>query len=208
MKSKIIFATAIIIAFVTSAFATCESSSVASECRVQGTNFYGLILKSNAQVVLSQGTETSVRIEGDAKNVSSVQTNIENGALVIAGKNDNPVTIFVTICDVSLLEVEGTGKIYSNQVINSDMLLLKVIGSGSIHVDVRSLSLGMIVKGNGKIYVKGSTGDSFTRVFGNGQVISVNLDTFKATTELVNNSSYMRKPDASATRRSVLKLHR
>jgi len=40
-------------------------------------------------------------------------------------KNDIPVTIYVTLDDISLIEVEGSGRILSNQLINSDMLLLE-----------------------------------------------------------------------------------
>jgi len=76
-------------------------------------------------------------------------------------KNDIPVTIYVTLDDISLIEVEGSGRILSNQLINSDMLLLKVNGSGTINVDVRTLSLGMLIKGNGKNCCKRQHGRQF-----------------------------------------------
>ena len=176
-------------------FTSCKSASAAvSENRLVDNKFYGVILKANAQVILSQGTETSIRIEGDENSVSSVETTLDNGALVINGTNDLPVTIYVTMDDISLIEVNGTGRIFSSQVIYSDILLLKVVGSGSIQVDVRSLSLGMIVKGNGKIYAKGITGDSYTRVFGNGQVVAMNLDSVKITNEANTDNVVLKKP--------------
>jgi hypothetical protein len=189
---------------------SCNSASASvSESRMVNNNFYGVILKANAQVILKQGTETSVRIEGDENTVSSIETTLDNGALVINGSNDLPVTIYVTMDDISLIEVNGSGRIFSNQVIYSDILLLKVVGSGSIQVDVRSLSLGMIVKGNGKIYAMGSTGDSYTKVLGGGQVVAMDLDSVRVTTETTTDNVIFKKPETYNGRHgSALKIRR
>src|SRR5205814_2157882 len=94
-----------VMAIVITAFVVgCKSSSAASENRIVKDNIYGLILKSNAQLILTQGNEPSVRIEGDERSVSAIQTVIENGALVVKGRNDVPVTIYVTINSISLIE--------------------------------------------------------------------------------------------------------
>ena len=87
------------------------------------------------------------------------------------------------------------------------MLLLKVVGNGSINVDVRSLTLGMIVRGNGKIYVKGSTGDSFTRITGNGRVMAVNLDSYKAFIDVVSENEFSKKNNSGEAKHSALKIH-
>jgi len=201
---------AMMIALTALVFTSCKSASASvTESRLMNNNFYGVILKANAQVILNQGTETSIRIEGDEKSVSSVETMLDNGALIIDGTNDLPVTIYITVDDISLIEVNGTGRIFSNQVIYSDILLLKVVGSGSIQVDVRSLSLGMIVKGNGKIYAKGSTGDSYTRVLGSGQVVAMNLDSVKITTEASTDNLVIKKPaEYNGRHGSALKIRR
>ena len=206
--AKSSFAAFVMIAISAFILASCQTSTASvTENRMVNSDFFGVILKTNAQVILSQGTETSVRVEGSVENVTSVQTTIENGALVIDGDNKFPVTVYVTIDEISLIEVNGCGKIFSNQLINSDMLLLKVSGSGTINVEVRSLTLGMIVKGNGKIYAKGSTGDSFVRVTGNGQVMARNLDSIKPVSE-ANVESRSAKPSSpSNNKRGVLKIH-
>ena len=207
MKPKSKFVAVVMLSLATFVFAGCESASaITSENRTVCADFFGLILRSNANVILSQGKETSVRIEGDARNISSIETSLDNGALVISGKNETPVTIYITMNDINLIEVDGNGKIYSNDIINSDMLLIKVIGNGSINVDIRSLSLGMIVRGNGKIYVKGSTGDSFTRITGSGKVVSMNLDSFKTTSEVNIENDRSKKANSNEARHSSLKL--
>jgi hypothetical protein len=207
--SKSVFI-ALMVSITAMVLVSCKSASASvSESRMMNNIFYGVILKANAQVILSQGSENSVRIEGDENSVSSVETTLDNGALVINGSNDLPVTIYVTMDDISLIEVNGSGRIFSSQVLYSDILLLKVVGSGSIQVDVRSLSLGMIVKGNGRIYAKGSTGDSYTRVLGNGQVVAMNLDSVKITTEANIDNVILKKPfQYNGRHGSALKIRR
>ena len=48
-------------------------------------------------------------------------------------------------------------------------------------LDVRALTVGMIVKGNGKIIVSGSSGDSYSKILGSGNIFSENLDSFSHT---------------------------
>lgn len=165
-------------------------------------NFYGLVVNTPANVILEQGEKSSIRFEGEQKDLNKLTTIIENGSLVISGSNHKPLTIYVTIGEINLIEINGNARVYSSQLINSDMLLLKVNGSGSIRLDVRSLSLGMVVKGSGKIFASGSTGSCFTRIYGSGNVYASNLDTFYSTEEYNNGEEAYR----SASRKKVTPL--
>ncbi len=146
-------------------------------------DFYGLIVNIPANVIIEQGEHSTIRFEGSAKDLKHTSATIENGNLVISGTNSNPVTIYITIKEINLIEVNGNSRLYSPTVINSDLLLLKVNGSGSIRLDVRSLSLGMLVKGSGKIVASGSTGTSYSRIYGIGKVITSDLDSFESSEE-------------------------
>ncbi|HNQ61419.1 MAG TPA: DUF2807 domain-containing protein [Bacteroidia bacterium] len=161
-------------------------------------NFYGLVINSTANVILETGENSSIRFEGEQRDLEKVNTNIENGNLIISGSNTNPLTIYITIKELNLVEVNGSARIFSSNVINSDLLLLKVNGSGSIRLDVRSLSLGMIVKGSGKIYASGSTGSSFTRIYGEGKVYTPELDSFNSSVE-INDGTQAYRSNARAS---------
>ena len=69
-------------------------------------------------------------------------------------------------------------------------------------VDVRALTLGMIVNGSGKIIVSGSSGDSYVRIFGTGNIYADKLDSFSYSEERIalNDSKTNGK-------RTTLKLH-
>ncbi len=174
MKTKF-FLAVILLTLTGYAFASSDSSELATDSR-NINNFSGLIVNTTANLILTQGESNSVRIEGEKNMVKDISTKIENGSLIISGENNHAVTIYVSVVDISLVEVNGNAKIYANGLINSDILLLKVNGSGSIRMDVRTLTVGMIVKGSGKIIVSGSTGDSFSRVLGQGSIYADNLD--------------------------------
>ena len=146
--------------------------------------FYGLIVNNNANIILTQGENNSVRIEGEKSAAKKVKTEIQNGALVITGGTD-PVNIYVTAEDISMIELNGTGKIYGRATISSDILLLIVNGHGSMKVDVKVLKVAMIVKGDGKIIISGSTGESFIKEFGNGRIFAEGLYSFSSVEDRV-----------------------
>ena len=177
MKTKLFFA-AILLSFTGFAFASGDSSELSSDLR-NTSNFSGLIGNTSANVILSQGETNSIRIEGEKTMVKDITTEVEYGSLIISGHNNHAFTIYVTVQDINLVEVNGNAKIYANGLINSDILLLKVNGSGSIRMDVRTLTVGMIVKGSGKIIVSGSTGESYSKLIGDGSIYTDNLDARK-----------------------------
>jgi hypothetical protein len=177
MKTRFTLVALALVLMTTFSFGCAEETHAAvSDSRTIGSTFYGIILNGNANIVLTQGESTSVRIEGAYENVREVETNVSNGALVIESGMLRNVTVYVTMNDISLLQVNGNGAINARTLIFSDMLLLKVNGNGTINADVRALSVAMVINGGGKIIARGSSGDSFIKVKGNGQVYSSNLD--------------------------------
>jgi hypothetical protein len=164
--------------------ADAESNAAVSETRATSGNFYGIILNGNANIVLTQGESNSVRIEGAAENVREVGTHVSNGALVIESGSLRNVTLYVTMNDISLLQVNGNGMISAKTIILSDLLLMKVNGNGTINADVRALSVGMVINGGGKIIARGSSGDSYIKVKGQGQVYSSNLESMSVRKEV------------------------
>ena len=201
MIKSLALVAAVVVSLATSVRADNESANEVSSVDRPVGNFYGIIVNTNANVILSQGEKASVRIEGRTKDVEKIVARIENGSLIISGSNYVPVTVYVTVEELNRVEVNSSAKVYSGQVINSDILLLKVNGTGSIKLDVRTLSLGMIVKGKGKIVVSGSTGDSFARILGDGRILTSNLDAYSSRMEISKaNTAYVKETDKSGRR--------
>lgn len=182
MKTKLFLAASMISIAACASPANAEAANEKMNTNVL-EDFYGLVLDAPANVILEQGEQSTIRFEGVEKDVNHTDVKIENGNLVISGSNSNPVTIYITVKEINLIEINGNSRLYSSEVINSDLLLLKVNGSGSIRLDVRSLSLGMLIKGSGKIIASGSTGTSYSRIYGTGKVITTDLDAFESREE-------------------------
>ena len=179
MKTKIFFFIAIMTVSISS-LACANANGASSDLRLVNQNFYGIILNGNANVYLIQGDVNSVKVIGSKQHVDEVTTKIINGNLVINTGELRNVNIYVTMNETNLLQVNGSGKIQSMSPVNADMLLLKINGSGIIQADVRTLSLGMVINGNGIIYIGGMTGESFSKVKGDGKIIAANLDALHA----------------------------
>ncbi|MBK6445760.1 MAG: DUF2807 domain-containing protein [Bacteroidetes bacterium] len=103
MKTNFFFLTLIATLLACSA-TKAESNELISDLRTPG-NFYGLVLNTNANVILTQGTETALRVEGDLRLIKSIRTEVLNGALVISGTNNRPVTVYVTMEEINLIEI-------------------------------------------------------------------------------------------------------
>ncbi len=207
MKNKL-FLAALIISMSACAYSVNGEAAINNSNTDALENFYGLVINSPANVILEQGEKSSIRFEGEVKDLKKISTNIENGNLIISGTNNKPITIYLTIGEINLIEVNGSARVLASGAINTDLLLLKVNGNGSIRMDVRSLSLGMVVKGAGKIHASGSTGSSFTRIYGEGKVFSEELDSFYATEEVNDGKqAYRSQVRKSESIRPPLNLH-
>ena len=169
-------------------------------------NFYGIVVNTTANVILTQGEKTSVRIEGRGRDIEKTEASIVNGSLVINGRNNVPVTIYITVEELNRVEVNSTARIYANGIIHSDILVLKVNGNGSIRMDVRALSLGMIVNGKGKIIVSGSAGESYARMFNGGRILTSNLDAYATRTEVTTERTSVVHQSEKSGKRLTLKL--
>jgi hypothetical protein len=200
MKTKLMLIAAIGISALT--LSAGENATI-ENTTVEPGKFYNLIVNTNANIILTQGEENSVRIVGEKSEREKVQAITENGVLVINGKNSRAVDIYISAEEINLIEINGQARLFANGSISSDILLLKVNGTGSIKADIRALSVGMIVKGDGKIIVSGSCGESFQRIYGNGNIYSENLYSFKSSKEIL-----ALKEKNSAKKRATLKLQK
>ena len=137
--------------------------------------FSGIIVNSASNVIISQGETNSITVEGEKGELRNFSPEIINGLLILKGSNENAVTVYITVHNLRMIEVNSNSKVYAKNVINSDILFLSVNGAGSIKMDSRTNSIGMIVKGSGKIIASGRTDESFSKVIGTGNIFKANL---------------------------------
>jgi hypothetical protein len=200
MKTRFIIS-AVLLGVSAIALAANETNEV-SKHSIEPANFYGLIVNTNANIILSQGDENEIRVEGSKKDIKSIKAEVENGALVISGSGSKPVDIYVSAEELNLIEINGSARVLGKGSLNSDIMLLKVNGNGSMKVDVRALSVGMVVNGSGKIIVSGSCGESYSTIKGSGNIYSDKLQSFN------NRIEKTEEVNTTSEKRSTLKLQK
>ena len=111
MKTRFALTAPMIVSFSAFIIGCTTSTATASEIRNVGQNFYGIILNGNANVFITQGDENAIRLEGNSANTEEVTTSVSNGALVINTDLLRNVNVYVTMTDISLIQVNGAGAI-------------------------------------------------------------------------------------------------
>jgi len=175
--------------------------SVASLAFAQTTNktlelseFQSIYVNSSYTVYLKQTNKQEVKVEALTEIYSLTEVKVENGVLLInvERKPDNPnksiwakiddiklnpaMKIYVSVKNVNELQVNGGGKIISENSIASDNLTLGVGGSGTIDLDVKGKTIKTELSGSGNIILKGYASYNDIIMSGSGSLNAFNLE--------------------------------
>ena len=191
MKTTLSILVALIVSFATTAFANNDNNVSVSQIRTAPA-FYGVVLASDINVVLSPDETSSVRVEAIASDIHFINTKVINGNLVVSVRNNHklhgPVTVYVSVNELNLVEVIGNGKVRASEMFSTDMLTLKLKGNGSITMDVRALSVGVNLNGCGSINLSGSAANSIIKTVGQGHVVTRYFSSFN-TVEMIDDTA-------------------
>lgn len=150
--------------------------------------FSGIELRGEADVYITQGDIQDVRIEAEEKSLASIHTSVRNKALLIEAdefhNSNNSIAVHITVKDLSLMEVTGSGSLTSINPLNCESLTLRLSGSGRINASVLSKSLKASLAGTGSIDLFGKTLDSDIRLTGSGNVNAQHLQTISSSVSI------------------------
>ena len=89
----------------------------------------------------------------------------------------NPtIKLYVSIKDINSLQVNGGGKIISENSIASDDLELGVTGSGDMNIDIKGKKVRAEVSGSGNMTLKGYATSLDASMSGSGNLNAFNCD--------------------------------
>lgn len=140
--------------------------------------FNGVNLAYPANVVLKQGSNQRVRLEGDAEQLAKIETVVKEGHLYIRNKernlrqNNSRVTIYITVPTLEKIAVSGSGQVKGDGTFKNPSLRLAVSGSGSIKVAARVEQVTSSISGSGSIELEGEGEQSSASVSGSGTLRS------------------------------------
>jgi hypothetical protein len=135
--------------------------------------FKSIYNNSSYTVYLKQTNKQEVSVEALTEIYELTTITVENGALVINvdRKPDNPnksvwakiddiklnptMKLYVSVKNIGEVQVNGAGKVVSENSIAAGVLMLSVAGSGSMDLDIKGDIVKADVSGSGKIALRG-----------------------------------------------------
>jgi len=135
--------------------------------------FKSIYVNSNYTVYLKQTNKQEVIVETLPEILELTTLKVENGVLMVnvERKPDSPnksiwakiddikvkptMKLMVSVKNINELQVNGGGKIISENSISSDYLNLLLSGSGGMDLDIKGNNLKTEISGSGNITIKG-----------------------------------------------------
>mgnify|MGYP003575319947 CR=1 FL=1 len=162
--------------------------------------FKGIYVNSNYTVYLKQTNKQEVTVEALTEIFAVSEIKVENGILIVNvdRKPENPnkslwqkiediklnptMKLYVSVKNLNDLQVNGSGKIISENSIAADYITLGVSGAGSLDVDLKGNTIKAELSGSGVMTVKGDATSMDAVVSGSGTLNGYNcaLETAKA----------------------------
>lgn len=155
-------------------------------------DFSAIYVNSDYTVYLKQTNEQQVVLEAIPEIAEVTNIFVEEGILMInvERKPDNQnksvwakiddiklrptMKVYVTVRNVSVLQVNGGGKIISENSLAANDLKLLVSGPGSMDLDIKGDQVSAEVSGAGTLGLKGYATDLDARVSGQGALSAFN----------------------------------
>lgn len=131
-------------------------------------------LKGSGKVYLAKASSQKVRVETDDNLMPYIQTEVENGKLVISHerKNIRPTVlkIYISATNLEGVSISGSGDINVSDKFISRNFYADIAGSGDMSLNVRANSLESSISGSGSIYLVGSADSYDATITGSGDV--------------------------------------
>lgn len=157
------------------------------------SNFDKLSLNGIGDLILTQGDQESLRIEGEDNILEQIDTQVQDGTLVISLKDPNweetirptkRVVYHLSMKNVHQLELTGVGSINIGQL-KTDQL--EILSSGVEGIDIGRLSaqtLKVALQGEGQCNLAGEVDSQQVELSGTGQYNAARLQSQNAAVDL------------------------
>ena len=137
-------------------------------------------LKGFGNVVLIKGERHSVEIRTDDNLVSLIETNVENGRLVISQGDYNlkPTTLDfnITVANLKGISISGSADVTGESRFVSDEFLAKISGSGDMTLELEVANLESKISGSGAMKFSGKTDSHDADISGSGKINAFDMD--------------------------------
>lgn len=140
--------------------------------------FSGIGISVHADVYYTPGNTHEITIEGDARDVDELITEVEDGFLMIKYPNGkwrikrSKLTIHVISKELDAVKMAGSGMFESDKAISSEEMDIAISGSGNIvFAKLTTEEVGVKISGSGDVYLEsGNAEEMEVRISGSGKM--------------------------------------
>lgn len=145
-------------------------------------DFNGVDVSGPLKVFISQGSELSVKVEGDENLLEYIEVDNHGDDLEIRTRRGynlrsrTGLKVYVTAPSFDKLAVTGSGELKTlSKISNNKNMDVNVTGSGDMIVNIDAPSINTNITGSGNIRINGGTRNFSTEVTGSGEVHAFDL---------------------------------
>ena len=141
--------------------------------RLDLPSFHRLKLSGSDKVILRQGRQQEVTVEGQQNIIDLVQLEVRKGEWDIRTRGcirqHERMVYYITVPDIRSLSVEGSGDIIGQSIFISPQMAFEVTGSGSITADIETAAVDAEVTGSGRLILNGKSKAVDIEITGSGE---------------------------------------
>ncbi|UCG25177.1 MAG: DUF2807 domain-containing protein [Chloroflexota bacterium] len=189
MNKKILLPLALIVLLLSACTVVRGSGDVETETRAV-SSFDQVSLSGQGELILTQGDQESLEIEAEDNIIAVLESDVRGNTLYIGAQDrttirpTEPVRFYLTMAEISGLEVSGVGTIIADNVV-TDRLALDVSGAGDIDIDSLSAdSLTVDISGAGGVNMAGQAANQVIDISGSGEYQAADLESETADIEV------------------------
>lgn len=160
-------------------FGCYKATGPISTAELDIADFDGINLAMDARVILIQGEEQKVIVEGKSDIIDEIDLDVHNGVWKIETvpcvRNVGNLTFTITMPVLSEAHVSGSGEIFGDNVFVENDIEFSVSGSGEIDMAVEADDLDVVISGSGEIKLEGFADELDASISGSGDINAFDL---------------------------------
>ncbi len=149
----------------------------------QLASFQSISLESRGILYLSQGTETSFKVEAPENLWPHILTSVSGETLTIdqeeCFRGSPVIKYYITMQEVRALRVEGSGDVIGETPIQGQAIEIAIHGSGNIKLETHTTRLESSILGSGDMILTGRSDELEINIQGSGDTAAGQLEASK-----------------------------
>jgi len=157
--------------------------------------FSGIGISVSADVYYTPGNTHEIRIEGEARDVDDLKTEVKDGFLQVKYENwrvrHSKLTLYITSKELDAVRISGSANFRSGEPVSSDELELATSGSGGIQFDrLNSDEIDVKISGSGNIELNQGDADELdAKISGSGKLNAESFEVSEVTAAISGSGS-------------------